>query len=202
MRRRRCGGLQRVPAQLAGCFIEEAKEGGKRWAVSDKICGDLTENTLPINRKHIGEMTQDVFTNFFMMTNHRDALVLTDEDRRIQVLEGPSRLQSRAYYDRLYLWLRTDGPAALYHWLMARDISGFDWNRSIGTQARRWMIESNRSPTEELFWAVMGDLPAPGLTLDLFKKAMVEASDGDSFYTEINDRELIKLLQAHAVTKR
>ena len=47
----------------------------------------------------------------------------------------------------------------------------------------------------------MENLPAPGLTKAQFQKAMLDASDGDAFSTEINDRELTKLLQEHASDK-
>ncbi|PHR85953.1 MAG: hypothetical protein COA78_38555 [Blastopirellula sp.] len=183
------------------CTVEEAKEGDKRWSVSDKIRDTLTETTLPINIKHQRNSTQEVFTNFFMMTNHRDALVIAPHDRRMQVLTGPDELQNSDYYDRLYVWLTGGGPAQLFRWLNVRDIAEFDWRRSTDTPARRWMVASNRSGTEELFWAVKDNLPAPGLTKMQFMEAMRIVSE-DGVFASINDRELTKLLRDHAEDKR
>jgi len=143
------------------CTIEEVKEGEKRWAVSNKIRGVLTEDSLPINRKYIANKTEDVYTNFFMMTNHKDALALKPEDRRIQVLTGPDWIQSEEYYKKLYAWLKGDGPSQLYHWLMKRDISDFNWWQSTNTPGRQWMLESNQSSTGELFREVMDKTSRP-----------------------------------------
>lgn len=180
------------------CAIEEVKEGNKRFSVSDRIRDLLTENHLEVNIKYGGKKTQQVFTNFFFMSNHPDALVLTTQDRRINVFSGPDTPKDRAYYDRLYAWLDTDGVSQLYSFLMARDLSGFDWVRSMDTEARTRMIQNNRTETEVLFWELMDAPPYPVMTFQQIVSAMRDLSDKDAFDVEVEEGQLTKLLQHHA----
>ena len=180
------------------CAIEEAREGGRRFSVSDRVRDLLTENMLEINLKYGGKNTKRVFTNFFLMSNHPDALVLTKEDRRINVLSGPDVPRDREYYDRLYGWLETDGVGALYHWLHARDLTGFNWVRSMETGARTRMIENNRTETETLFWELMSEPPHPAMTLRQITRELQKLSGEDPFSSSVDERQVLKLLQHHA----
>jgi len=96
------------------CSIEEVKDGGKRYGVTDTIRDYLTEKTLEINLKYGLKATKSVYTNFFWMSNHADAIVLTEEDRRINVFRTEDGPKGSEYYERLYGWLeghgRTDSP--------------------------------------------------------------------------------------------
>ena len=180
------------------CAIEEVKEGAKRFSVSDRIRDLLTENYLEVNIKFGGKKTQRVYTNFFFMTNHPDALVLTLQDRRINVFSGPKEPQPRQYYDRLYAWLESDAVEQLYNWLMRRDLSDFDWMRSMDTPARTHMIHNNRTETEVLFWELMENPPYPVMTFQQIVREMKKLSDKDEFDTDIEEGQLTKLLQHHA----
>ncbi|MBT8152740.1 PriCT-2 domain-containing protein [Epibacterium ulvae] len=177
------------------CAIEEVREQEKRYGVSDKIRDYITENHLEVNVKFGGKKTQAVYTNFFFMSNHPDAMVLSEEDRRVNVLSGPEKARDRAYYLRLYDWLETDGVAALYAALMARDLSQFDWQHSMRTKGRSRMIENNRSETETLFFALLDDLPSPAMTFSQIVREMTALSEKDSFDTDIDQGQLRKLLQ-------
>ncbi|QAX31301.1 PriCT-2 domain-containing protein [Leisingera sp. NJS204] len=181
------------------CAIEEVREQGKRYGVSDKIRDYLTENYLEVNVKFGSKRTQEVFTNFFFMTNHPDAMVLTEEDRRVNVFTGPSKARDRQYYLRLYEWLETDGVAALHAELVARDLTDFDWQHSMRTAGRSQMIENNRSETEALFHALLEDLPYPAMTFTQIVQAMTALSEKDAFDTDVDEGQLRKLLQHRAV---
>jgi hypothetical protein len=87
------------------CCIEEVKDGDKRYGVTDTIRDYLTENTLEINLKYGAKTTKQIYTNFFWMSNHADAIVLTEEDRRINVFRTEDRPKGSDYYERLYGWL-------------------------------------------------------------------------------------------------
>ena len=87
------------------CCIEEVKDGDKRYGVTDTIRDYLTENTLEINLKYGAKTTKQIYTNFFWMSNHADAIVLTEEDRRINVFRTEDRPKGSEYYERLYGWL-------------------------------------------------------------------------------------------------
>ncbi len=59
--------------------------------------------------------------NFFAMTNHRDALTLSDDDRRWLVLFSGSPTKPESYYEELFANIRDDVKlAAVMHYLMHR----------------------------------------------------------------------------------
>ena len=92
------------------CCIEEVKDGDKRYGITDTIRDYLTEKTLEINLKYGAKTTKTVYTNFFLMSNHADAIVLTEEDRRINVFRTEDKPKGHEYYERLYGWLEGDRP--------------------------------------------------------------------------------------------
>ena len=94
------------------CCIEEVKDGDKRYGITDTIRDYLTENTLEINLKYGAKTTKRVYTNFFWMSNHADAIVLTEEDRRINVFRTEDKPKGHEYYERLYGWLECSGSSA------------------------------------------------------------------------------------------
>lgn len=181
------------------CAIEEVKEGGKRFAVSDRIRDLLTENFLEVNIKHGSKKTQQVFTNFFFMTNHPDALVLSMQDRRINVFSGPTEPRSEDYYRKLYAWLESDGVAQLGSLLGTRDLSQFNWTRSMDTEARSNMISNNRTETETLFWELMESPECQAMTAKQVVNALVSRSEGDAFDANIDENQVTKLLQNNAI---
>ncbi|EGG93487.1 hypothetical protein IMCC1989_1136 [gamma proteobacterium IMCC1989] len=181
------------------CAIEEVKEGNKRFSVSDKIRDRITEPYLEVNLKYGGKKTQQVFTNFFFMSNHPDALVLTTQDRRVNVFECPHNPKSESYYDRLYAWLESNGVIQLYNFLTTRDLSTFNWKRSMDTDARTRMIHNNRTETEVLFWELIENPPYPAMTVKQIVRELVNKSDGDDFDSGIEETQLTKLLQHHAL---
>lgn len=177
------------------CAIEEVREGGKRYEISDSIRDLLTEDELEINCKYGTKRTQRVYTNFFLMSNHPDALVLTNEDRRINVFFGPSEPKSNAYYTQLYDWLDTVAVDQLFHHLMRRDLSQFNWQRAFDNEAKADMICNNRTPTEILFWDFMETARSPVMTFAQIKYGMRHLAEDGPAEANIDERQLIKLLQ-------
>lgn len=180
------------------CAVEEVREGGKRYAVSDRIRDILTENYLEVNVKYGGKHTQEIFTNFFFMSNHTDALVLSKEDRRVAVFEGPDTPRDGAYYTRLYEWLEGPGVAALHAELMARDLSRFDWQRAMETPAKSRMIGDNQSETEQLFHEFMAAPKAAAMSFRQVVEALGALSEDGPMAANIDEGQLVKLLQHHA----
>ncbi len=132
---------------------EVREKNDARFSISDKVRDVFTEPRLRVNVKHKGDSTREVFTRFFLQSNHVDALALDDEDRRINVITGPKRGEAmpRAYYQVLYDWLSGDGVRQLYWWMKRKDNSGFDFQHSFDTPGRLKMIGIGTSETEEAF---------------------------------------------------
>ncbi len=181
------------------CAIEEVRENTKRYEVSDAIRDYLTDSPLNINCKYGKKGTFPIYTNFFFMSNHPDALVLPPDDRRVNVFSGPDFVQSRLYYERLYQWLESEGVHQLHSFLMRRDLSDFDWGFSMKTPARQTMLENNRSVTETLFWELMEAPPFPAMTLEQIKREVCKLSEVDMCNFQLDETQLVKLLQNHAI---
>lgn len=186
------------------CCIEEVKESSKRYAVSDRIRDILTEEYLEVNLKFGSKSTRRIFTNFFLMSNHVDALVISPEDRRIQVLSGPKKVRDLAYYDRLYQWLTPENLGALNVWLRDRDITQFNWTRCVDTAGRRRMIDGNRTPTETAFWEYMASIGRTAVEYqDVLRGVQSHMeSDGDGLEYVIDDTQIKRLLQQNATQSK
>ena len=90
------------------CSVEEIKDGKTRYGVTESIRDYLTENTLEINVKYGTKNTKRVFTNFLWMSNHTDAIILKEDDRRINVFKTEADAKGTDYYERLYRWLEEE----------------------------------------------------------------------------------------------
>ncbi|MDH3379608.1 MAG: PriCT-2 domain-containing protein [Gammaproteobacteria bacterium] len=183
-------------SQSLVCCIEEVYEGGKRFTVSDTIRDKMTENRLNVNLKYGGKGTIDVYTNFFWMSNHNDALVIPAADRRITVIQGPDYVKDEAYYDALYDWLKvSDHVATLWHYLMGVDLSAFNWKSSTMTDAKRTMIEYNYTSTEEVFHEFLSEPPFPFMSLPQIVAAIDKLGNATGRPGGLEERQVRKLLQ-------
>ena len=193
------------------CCIEEVHEGDKPYAVSETLRDILTEDTLQLNVKYGGIETKRVYTNFFFMSNRADALVLTEADRRINVFKNDSPPLDVGYYKELYKWSKgksdasgaeipSVGVCALWHWLMARDLSKFNWQTSIHSDSRKNLISNSDNKVEIYFKEVIKEMPGKVITLKILKqvmmiKAELEGEDPWQYDTGKIDRQLTKMLQ-------
>lgn len=176
--------------------IEEVKDGGKRFGVDDRVRDKLEAPRLEVNLKYGGKETINVYANFFLMSNHIDALVISEHDRRIQVLTGPSYVETRAYFTRLYKWLDGEGPEQLRHVLCRRDLSLFNWQRSTATKGRDRLIKASVTDTGQAFKEWM-DNQHDGLQFTL--DGVVAALSCEPYnLPECNEKELAHLVRENA----
>jgi len=180
------------------CAIEEVRENNKRFSVSDKIRDTIEADYLEINTKYGKKGTKRVFTNFFFMSNHPDAMVIPHGDRRINVFFGPSEPKDEAYYDRLYAMLETPVVEYIYGFLMSRDLSKFNWKTSMKNNSRERMIDNNRSDTERLFFEFLDNPAQHVMTVKQIIESMRNDSEELPFDIDVDEAQLIKLLQHHA----
>ena len=179
------------------CSIGEVREGKKKYLVADMIRDRLTETRQGLNLKYGGYRTVDVYTNFFFMSNHSDALILPPEDRRINVFVCPHDPRPGEYYETLNKWREDPNAIAqLFHWLRKRDLSCFNWRTSIKNAARALMIENGQSETEKLFREMMEAPPAVAMTFSQISDHLSTLSEDPTF--GIDQGQLRKLLQNNA----
>ncbi len=133
-------------------WLDEIKLGGGKYRFAESIKSLITENYHLIDEKY-GKQRQSelVWCNFFATTNHLDAAVFGDDDRRWLVLGGDNMpVRSPEYYLDLYDHLRdADDMRGLYRWFLARDISQFNpYARAQVTTLKHAMQDASKSPLE------------------------------------------------------
>lgn len=129
--------------------------GERRSAAMNKLKPVITNETVEMVRK--GKDGKEVInvTNYIAMSNHGDALALTENDRRWAVMK--TRFDTRAqkdaatgddYWEALANAWR-DNPGVIRGWLLNVDLS--DFNRTVGpviNDEKRAMIEASRSAAD------------------------------------------------------
>ncbi len=180
------------------CSIPEVREASKRYEIDDQIRDALTDPYFEINRKYGEKATKPVYTSFFFMSNHWDALRIGPEDRRIQVISGPQSLQPSSYFETLYGRLRDrDFIHQTWSFLLARDISRFQGMRSSATEAKRRLVAATTSSTEAGFRILVENLPGVFATRQQLLLAIEEGGELDP-EAQVSKEQLTKLLQLHA----
>lgn len=106
-------------AQLG--IIEELMAVG-RLDMANRLKPIITEPTLRIESKGVNLYSIPNRLNLIAFTNHDDAVPLERGDRRWLVVYSDAKPLDEAYFERLFAFLDGDGPAAVKHWLLARQV--------------------------------------------------------------------------------
>lgn len=86
-------------------FVHEvAAHDGKQFEISGPIRTLMTEAVQEVNQKYGDKGPMTIYNSFLWMSNHEDAINLTADDRRVQVLSGPAHKHKRGYYAKLWQW--------------------------------------------------------------------------------------------------
>jgi len=137
-------------------FIEELKlDNYKKYETLNKLKPYITNPTVSVRR-----MREDMFeaintTNYFALTNFRDALPIDINDRRYCVLfsqwQSKDKLQAfmkdnEGYYPKLYKTMR-EGVGEILDWLLRFPIDNWFLSATTApeTAAKRSMIEISKS---------------------------------------------------------
>ena len=121
--------------------------GSDKRAEADMMKAMITQEEININIKYIPQFSIPDCVNYYLTSNHADALFLEDEDRRFfvhEVVGGPLPESFYLAYDK---WLKQDGgAAALMQWFLERDLSKFNPKAAaLRTKARDRMIVTGKS---------------------------------------------------------
>lgn len=123
--------------------------GSDKRAEADMMKAMITQEEVNINIKYIPQFSIPDCVNYYLTSNHADALFLEDEDRRFFVHDvgtDTAPLDDKFYstYDK---WLKKDGGAAyLMQWFLERDLSNFNPKaQALRTKARDRMIMVGKS---------------------------------------------------------
>lgn len=165
--------------------LDEMRAAGK-FNFMNKLKPLMTENELEINRKFGSKKQERIYVNFICFSNYGDAAALTYDDRRFWCHYVPHDRRSPAYYNKMFKWLDTDGPAHLEKWLRGLDLSDFHHAAPPPmTDAKVHMIEASMSPIKEtLVDGIMDEY-------DIFAHDIVSAQLVEKFLArEVDDLRL------------
>lgn len=125
-------------------------------SVNQKIKGMVTNATMTVNRKGDPEYKIRNVANLAITSNYYDCIKLDEDDRRAAIIrwspvtEALDMRGMQGYWRPLAAWLTsTAGAAAIYAYLLDRDLTGFDpaaWAPT--TVWKEQVIDAARSPIE------------------------------------------------------
>jgi hypothetical protein len=121
--------------------------GSDKRAEADMMKAMITQEEININIKYIPQFSIPDCVNYYLTSNHADALFLEDEDRRFFVHEVTVDPLSDEFYLAYDKWYKKEGGcSALMQWLMERDLRKFNPKApAMRTAARDRMIMSGKS---------------------------------------------------------
>lgn len=124
--------------------IVEEVMAAERRNLMNKLKPIITEPIVQIREMHKPAYTQPNVFNLLMFTNHEDALVLEEGDRRYCVIFSPAEPKEPSYYHTLWDWTAENLPALL-DYMMSRDISKFEAKAHAPmTEAKVKVISSSK----------------------------------------------------------
>jgi len=137
-------------------FIEELKlDNFRKYEILNNLKPYIANSVIEVVSKGVDPRVMLNTTNYFALTNFKDALPIDDKDRRYCVLfsqwqDRQSLLEFEAnnpkYYSNLYEDMR-DAPEELLHWLLNHDIPQdfLDTKRAPATEAKESMRMLSKS---------------------------------------------------------
>lgn len=146
--------------------VEEVTGSDKR-SEADHLKNLITRETLSINIKYQPGYSIKDCINYFMTSQHPDALFLESSDRRFFVHEMPRHPATAGFYAAYDAWYRSEGVGALLHYLQ-NDIDLANFNPrapAYKTKSKTDMIDLAYSDLD--YWCkILYDDPDSILKLD------------------------------------
>lgn len=148
--------------------VDEAQdtENSSRWQARNnayehlKGIIDPSARQIRVSRKTVKNIKAWTFASIIVMTNHADALVIPESDRRIAVLENGAP-RSSSYWDGFHAWLNTPGNiGAFMAELLKVDLTGYNPHVAPPmTRAKADMIDAGASELDRAVKRVVAELP-------------------------------------------
>lgn len=115
--------------------------GGRRMMETLKVT--LTAETRLVNPKYGRQTVEFNRLRVLVLSNHRDAMPLDDEDRRFLVIRNPDEPKAAAYYLKIYgLLNNADFIASVRQYLLSLNVSKLVMGRAPATDAKVALIEA------------------------------------------------------------
>lgn len=103
--------------------VPEVHMGGRR-EILDDLKPNITDARMPIRLMGVQEQNMHCPTNWIFMSNHRDAVIKSQSDRRYAVMysaqqtgDDVARAFESGYFPKMWDWLRAEGFEIMAKWL-------------------------------------------------------------------------------------
>lgn len=167
------------------CVIEETKEEVTSWREDhtsyEQLKKVIDTRMIPgvrVKPKYGKIYETDVYCNFLFFTNHENALMLPEDDRRFCVItNAKGRRDIKKYAELQTLLTDDDAVAQIYNWCMERDTSDFNHIYPPMTPAKQVMVASSITLPDEVWNAAMEILPGDIATKQQIMQAVATAAD-------------------------
>lgn len=129
--------------------VDESETGDKRDYIG-RLKSLITGRVVLVDEKFQPKYFLENRVNLFFTSNSPHAVFVDGDDRRFFVWEIEGQALERAFYQEFLDWRdRRGGLAALAHYLLTLDLSGFDPKaRALDTRPKQEMVEISRSDLE------------------------------------------------------
>lgn len=156
--------------------VEEVMAQG-RQELMNKLKPKITEPITSIREMHKNSYKQPNRYNMLLLTNHEDAIIIDDNDRRYLVIFSPAEPQIPEYNKRLFNWLKQEASqSALLHWAQHFDLQDFEPKaHAPKTKARKKLIINSRSRLEDYVLSRMEERTWP-FSIDVISINDIRAS--------------------------
>lgn len=139
-----------------GCHIvviEELKVRGK-VDLMNKLKPMITQEWTKVREMHVESYDYPNRYNVMAFTNHNDALLIDQDDRRYCILKSPAEPMGSQYYRDLWAWINNPrNIQALLYYFLNVDLSGFEpKGRAPSSSAKVDMMARSLSALEE--WVI------------------------------------------------
>lgn len=170
-------------------IVEEIRiSGHNRYASLDKLKAAITDDVLSINEKQRPVYSTLNTQSYMLTTNHKNALPLSEGDRRYFVIMSPwqekDQIPDKAYFDKLFKAI-DNHAGALRGWLLDYKLHP-DFHpkgRAPESEGRERMRAFSRSDEEQLLRQLIADNSHEGITADVvvvsrFSNALANQNGG------------------------
>lgn len=174
--------------------VEEAKSvldgmPGNKAYEKLKTLIDTRVGDASINNKYGAKNRESVYFNAIVMSQHFDAISLEPDDRRFYVITNPVERETFEYYDQLEGSLVSEA-AAVYWYLMRRDVSAFNHVYPPMTPGKEKMLDQAISPFDACCQYVRENAPGSMTTREQLKSLVRIAARKTGFDELISGKVL------------
>lgn len=166
-----------IQGNILGC-VEEIHIAGDRQK-ANFIKEMITNKRMPIQGKRDNQITGDSCINFIMFSNHLDAVLKTETDRRYAVLYTAQQelkdLKSNAHYGALYKWLEGGGHSHVAYHLYTRQVTVDVMGRAPTTTSTTRAMRASLGVAEQIILENV-ELGAPGFRGDIISSSAATAA--------------------------